>query len=205
MAGKLLQVKRGNRNDKYLESLVSCLLNGEVALLPTDSMYSLVATSNKPSALDKICKIKNIRPEKELFTVFCPDISAVANLTAQMDKAVFKLIKKNTPGPFTFILKASHSINKVLKNRKETVGVRIPDHPLWADLTKMVRFPLIGSSAPGQEILFDEDDYLSWVNAMALNVDFIWDEGFSHPHPSAIVDCTSPDYSIIREGSQSLQ
>ena len=205
MATKLLQVTRGNRDEKNLALLVSCLLAGGVALLPTDSLYSLVASANKTSALDKICKIKNIRSEKVLFSVFCHDISAVSALTAQMEKSVFKIIKKNTPGPFTFILKASHSINKILKNRKETVGIRIPDHPLWEVLTNFMNHPVIGSSAPGQDAIFDEDDHLNWVNTIASQVDFIWDEGFSYPHQCAIVDCTAINIQVLREGPLPLQ
>lgn len=204
MSPNYIQISRGDLNEAQLDQLLSCLLRGGVALVPTDSLYSLIGLSSKTSALEKICKIKNIRPEKELFSIFCRDISSVAELTAQIDRSIFKIIKKNTPGPFTFILKASHSLNKVLKNRKETVGVRIPKHPLWQQLSTLVDSPIIGSSAPGQEEITDEDEHLAWINHFHLQVDLIWDEGFQYSTPTAIINCLSSEIEVIREGPNPL-
>lgn len=205
MQADLFHVQRGNLESKKVELLVKCLENGGIALVPTDSLYSLVAVVNKPAALEKICKLKNIRPEKELFSLFCRDLASAAEFTAQIERSVFKVIKKNTPGPFTFILRASNSINKVLKNRKETVGIRIPRHPLWEAILHQLSVPIIGSSAPGQELVFDEDDHQSWVETFHNRVDLIWDEGFYYAQPSAILDCVFPNLEVIREGPEPIK
>ncbi|MEZ4930660.1 MAG: L-threonylcarbamoyladenylate synthase [Saprospiraceae bacterium] len=151
-------------------------------------------------AVEKICRIRQLDPAKAMLTFICKDISQIAEYAWQMDDPIFKLLKKNLPGPFTFILKSSNAVPKLLKNKKRTIGVRIPKNNIVSDLIAALNRPLLSISLKNN----NEDEYLTdpqlIYDRYGKLVDAVVDGGEGGLTPSALIDCTVNPYEIIREG-----
>lgn len=185
-----------------LDQIAEIISDGGIAILPTDTMYALVCDAFNHKAIERLCRLKGIDPSRRPLSILCRDISMAAEYTKIPDSA-FRLMRANTPGPFTFILRAASTLPKAFKGRKE-VGVRIPDSNLISGLLEIVGHPLMATS-----ILYESDDY-------ALNPDLIaeyhestadimveGDEGTLEE--STIVDLKENDPTIIRQGKGILE
>ena len=185
---------------RKVEQIVACLKNGGVIIYPTDTVYGMGCDIHNTRAVERICQIKGIKPNKNNFSFICNDLSNISNY-AKVSTAAFKLMKKNLPGPFTFILDGTNHVPKVLSQSKKTVGVRIPDNNITCLIVKEFGNPIITTS------LHDDDDILEYPTDPELIfekfqhlVDIVIDGGYGKNVPSTIVDATTDDFEIIRQG-----
>src|SRR6188768_788202 len=122
----MLQIFPGNINDKHLEKAVTILKNDGVLIIPTDTVYALACSLKSRKAFERICNIKNIKPAQANFSLAFADFSSLSEYTKPISREIFKVMKTNLPGPFTFILNASSRVPEIFKSRKKTIGIRIP-------------------------------------------------------------------------------
>lgn len=197
-----LKIYNDNIASNQVEKVVDTLKEGGIIVTPTDTLYAVACDALNPKAIEKVCRLKGINPEKTNLSIICDDISMVSDY-AKFDNYAFKLMKENTPGPFTFLFRAASSLPRAFKGRK-VVGVRIPDNDALREIVKALGNPLLSTS-----ILYQDEDY-------AVNPDLIEEEYQDKADlmimgddgkltPSAIVDCTEGRPQIIREGPQPLK
>ncbi|MDY5194291.1 MAG: L-threonylcarbamoyladenylate synthase [Candidatus Aphodosoma sp.] len=188
-----------NPNLNAITKIVEVLRNGGVIIYPTDTVYALGCDIFQTKALEKICRIKGVDVKKAKFSVMCDSLKQISEFT-KMDDDTFKIIKKNTPGPFTFILDGNNKLPKLFKERK-TIGIRIPDRNLVKVIVQELGNPIFTTSL---RIDGQEPDYE--VNAELIKekygsrVDLIIDGGLGVNSLSTVVDCTGDDLEIIRQG-----
>ena len=186
-----------NLDDRALRDVARMLSDGGIIIYPTDTLYAIGCDALNNNAISKICKLKGINPDKQYLSIVCDSISMAAEY-ARFDNSAFKLLKRYTPGPYTFIFPSSSSLPKVFKGRK-TVGIRIPDNPIATRLAEILGNPIMTTT-----IAYEEDDYAINPDLIAEtysnNVDCIIDNGDGGLMPSTIVDCTTAEPQIIRNG-----
>ncbi len=197
----LLEIHPENPQGRYIRQVTDILKDGGIIVIPTDAVYGIACDSSNQKAIGKIGRLKNLDPAKALFTLLCEDIAQVAQYAWQLDNQVFKLIKRNTPGPFTFILKSGRALPKLLLNRRKTIGVRIPANRIAQAIIKELGRPLISTS------LVADDDIHQYPNdpfdiheEYQNRVDLVIDGGLGGLDPTAVVDCTQTPCEIIRQG-----
>lgn len=198
---KILKVFENNPNPKYLDMAVEALRDGDIVIYPTDTLYAIGCDALNNSAINKICKLKGINPDKTNLSIICDGISMAAEY-ARFDNRQFKVLKTNLPGPFTFILPSSSSLPKVFKGRK-TVGIRIPENNVAVELVRRLGNPILSTT-----ISYTDDDYA--VNpeliaeTYADSAAYLLDGGNGGLIPSTVVDMTSGELEIVREGKGDL-
>ena len=198
---KILKVFENNTNPKFLDMAVEALRDGDIVIYPTDTLYAIGCDALNNSAINKICKLKGINPDKTNLSIICNGISMVAEY-ARFDNRQFKVLKTNLPGPFTFILPSSSSLPKVFKGRK-TVGIRVPENNVAVELVRRLGNPILSTT-----ISYTDDDYA--VNpeliaeTYADSAAYLLDGGDGGLIPSTVVDMTSGELEIVREGKGDL-
>lgn len=192
-----------NPNLKEIDKIVSVLRDGGLVIYPTDTVYAIGCDALNVRAVEKICKLKGIDPRKSNLSIICYDLSNISEY-AKVSNTVFKVMKKNLPGPFTFILPTSGELPKIYKNKKE-VGIRIPDNNIIRELVNQLGNPILTTS------IHDEDDIVEYSTDPELMyekyeniVDIVIDGGYGGVEASTVVDCTTDEISIIREGRGTL-
>ncbi|MGM9846885.1 MAG: L-threonylcarbamoyladenylate synthase [Muribaculaceae bacterium] len=197
---RLLKMYPTSINEKYVDTIVNALKDGSIIILPTDTLYAIACDALNNRAIERICKIKDLDPNRSTLSIVCSDISQASDY-AKIDNKAFKVLKDYLPGPYTFILPASTSLPKVFKGRK-TVGVRIPDNPIAEALASALGNPLMTTSidvdadAPFESVMPD-----SIAMRYGDSVDIIIDAGEGEIVPSTVVDITdSSQPEVLREG-----
>ena len=142
----LLRVNYDNPHEKDIQLIIDCLKNDGLIIYPTDTVYSIGCDITKPKAIEKLCKLKNIKPEKANFSFVCSDLSHLSNYTKPIPNALFRVMKKALPGPYTFILEANNNVPKLLKQDKKTVGIRVPDNTICKTIVETLGNPIITTS-----------------------------------------------------------
>lgn len=198
---KILKVFESNPNPKFLDMAVEALRDGDIVIYPTDTLYAIGCDALNNGAINKICKLKGINPDKTNLSIICDGISMAAEY-ARFDNRQFKVLKTNLPGPFTFILPSSSSLPKVFKGRK-TVGIRVPENNVAVELVRRLGNPILSTT-----ISYTDDDYA--VNpeliaeTYADSAAYLLDGGDGGLIPSTVVDMTSGELEIVREGKGDL-
>lgn len=197
----LLKLYSENTNQKDLQKVIDCLERGGVIIYPTDSVYAIGCDINSKSAIEKVARMKGIKFEKSNFSYVFYDLSHISEYTQQFDSRVFKILKHNLPGPFTFILPASRAIAKFFKNKKKTLGIRIPDNNICRAIVERLGRPIISTS------VHDDDEILEYTTDPELiyekyqdQVDMVIDGGYGNNEASTVVDLSTGDVEIIRQG-----
>ena len=192
-----IKIYNDNIAENQIEQVVGILKDGGIIVTPTDTLYAVACDALNPKAIEKVCRLKGINPEKTNLSILCDDISMVSDY-AKFDNYAFKLMKDNTPGPFTFLFRAASSLPRAFKGRK-IVGIRIPDNDVVRKIVAALGNPLLSTS-----ISYSDEDY-------AINPDLI-EEAYEDKadlmikgedgkmQPSAIIDCTGSTPEIVREG-----
>ncbi|MEL6141222.1 MAG: L-threonylcarbamoyladenylate synthase [Bacteroidota bacterium] len=202
----LLDINPQNPQQRLINKLVSILEEGGVIIYPTDTVYGIGCDITNRKAVAKVAQLRGLDPGKALFSFICEDISQVSEYAAQINNDVFRVMKHNLPGPFTFILKANNKTPKILKNRKETIGIRIPDNNIVMSLVKGLGRPILTSSLKSDDEILEyfteaEDIYSDF----GKRVDAVIDGGPGGNVPSTIIDCTGPEPVLQREGAGVLK
>lgn len=201
----MLQLFPGNINEKHLEKAVAVLKADGVLIIPTDTVYALACSLKSRKAFERICIIKNIKPEKANFSLAFADFSSLSEYTKPFSREIFKVMKANLPGPFTFILNASSRVPEIFRSKKKTVGIRIPDNEIVQALIKEISEPLVVSSLHSENEITDYySDAGEIEREFADRVDLILDGGYSEMVASTVIDCTEDVPVIVREGKGSL-
>lgn len=195
----LLQVHPDNPQPRHIKTIVECLRNGGIIIYPTDTIYGLGCDIFQYKAIERICRIKKMQPQKAQLSFVCYDLSHLSDFTKQISTPTFRLLKEYLPGPYTFILPASKMAPRVLQNRKDTIGLRIPNNNIARTIVKELGHPILSTSLPGKIV----EDY-SVPEIMYENfrneVDIVIDGGIGGTIPSTVVDCTGDEPIVIREG-----
>jgi len=195
----LLRLYEKDTNMKDVGKVVDILKDGGIIIYPTDTVYAMGCDALNVRAVEKICKMKGINPQKSNLSIICPDLSNISEY-AKVNNSVFKLMKHNLPGPFTFILNATTNLPKIYKNRKE-VGIRVPDNVIILKLVSELGNPILTTSVR------DRDDIMEYSTDPELIheeygdiVDLVVDGGYGGLEPSTIVNCTGDEIEIVRQG-----
>jgi tRNA threonylcarbamoyl adenosine modification protein (Sua5/YciO/YrdC/YwlC family) len=201
MTARLFKIHPVNPEVRKIEQVIGILKGGGIIIYPTDTIYGIGCDLFNRKAIERLCRIKGIKPEKLNLSFICNDISQVATYVRRLDTPVFKLMKKVLPGPFTFILESSSSVPKILGTNKKTVGIRIPDHPVPHEIVARLQNPLISSSIKDDDHIKEyttdpEEIYEDFRN----EVDLVIDGGMGGNVPSTILDCTGSELSVTRQG-----
>jgi tRNA threonylcarbamoyl adenosine modification protein (Sua5/YciO/YrdC/YwlC family) len=196
-----LKIHDGNPLAKNFRRVIECLRGGGIIIYPTDTVYGIGCDINKPRAIERIAKLKNLKPDKANFSFICYDLSHLSDYCRPIDTPVYRVMKKNLPGPFTFILNANSNVPKLLKRKKNTVGIRIPDNEICRAIVKELGNPVLTTSLHDEDQLIDytTDPELIYEKYEKL-VDIVIDGGFGNNRPSTIIDCSEGDFNIIRQG-----
>ena len=199
----LIKLYEQNPNIREIEKIVRILQDGGIVIYPTDTVYAMGCDALNVRAVEKICKLKDINPQKTNLSIICHDLSNISEY-AKVDNATFKLMKKNLPGPFTFILNATNNLPKIYKNRKE-VGIRVPDNNIVRTLVKELGNPILTTSLHDDDILEYSTDPELIHEKYEIAVDLVIDGGYGDFEPSTIVNCMAGEVEIIRQGKGILQ
>ncbi len=190
-----------NPNSRQIGKVCEILREGGVIIYPTDTVYGIGCDIYKPRAIERIAQIKNIRPEKANFSFIVNDLSHLSEYTRILNNRVFKLMKALLPGPFTFILPANSQVPKILKNKKKTVGIRIPDNNIILEIVKELGHPILTTSIhDGDKIVEYTTDPETIYDNFMDKVDLMVDGGYGGNVPSTIIDCTTEEPVIVRQG-----
>uniref|UniRef100_UPI003216FD30 L-threonylcarbamoyladenylate synthase n=1 Tax=uncultured Draconibacterium sp. TaxID=1573823 RepID=UPI003216FD30 len=202
----LVRLYNENPNPREIRKIADVLRSGGLIIYPTDTVYGLGCDITNPKSVEKVARWKGVNIEKNNFSFICSDFSHLSDYTRPIPNHIFKLIKKNLPGPFTFILEANNNVPKYFKGKKKTVGIRIPDNNIIREIVCELGNPIVSTS------IHDEDEILEYTTDPELIyekykdiVDVVIDGGFGELVPSTIVDCSHNDIEVIRNGKGELE
>lgn len=201
----LIKIYPENPNEKMIQQVVDVLKKGGIIIYPTDTVYGLGCDITNQKAIERICKIRGIKPEKANFSFICYDLSHISDYTKPIDNETYRILKKALPGPFTFIFNASKNVPKLLSSNKKTVGIRVPDNNIARCIVKLLENPIISTS------IHDDDEIMEYSTDPELIhekyedlVDLVIDGGFGDNQASTVVDCSDGEFEVIRQGKGDL-
>ena len=196
----LLHMDDSGPAQRHIATVVNCLINGGVIIYPTDTIYGLGCDIFQQAAIEKICRIKKVRPEKAQLSFVCYDLSDLSHYTKSISTPLYRVLREYLPRPYTFILPASKDVPRILKSRKNTIGLRIPDNNIAREIVKALHHPILSASLPGEMVEDYTDPEIMHENFMT-EVDMVIDGGIGGAEPSTVIDCTKEDYVVIRQGA----
>lgn len=201
----LIKLYEENPNIRQILQVVDILRNGGIIIYPTDTVYALGCDILNQKAVERIAQLKGVKLEKAQFSFIFYDLSHIADYTKPISNSVFKVMKRNLPGPFTFILEANNNVPRYFKGKKKTVGIRIPNNNIIREIVKELGNPIYATS------IHDQDEIIAYTTDPELiyeqyenKVEAVIDGGFGDNQVSTVVDCTSDEIEIIREGKGEL-
>jgi tRNA threonylcarbamoyl adenosine modification protein (Sua5/YciO/YrdC/YwlC family) len=202
----LIKIYPENPNPKHILKVVDTLRSGGIIIYPTDTVYAMGCDVKEIKTIEKIAKFKGMNPKNPDLSLIFHDMSQLSDYTIIRDNNVFKLLKRNLPGPFTFIVQANSQIPKMFRNKKKTVGIRIPSNPIILEIVKELGRPVVTAS------VHDSDEVLEYTTDPELIhekyhdfADVVVDGGYGNNEASTIVDCTGDEFIIIRQGLGELE
>lgn len=201
----LIKIHPDDPNQRKIDIVVDTLRNGGVIIYPTDTIYGLGCDINNSRAVERIARIKGVNLKKTNFSFICYDLSHISDFTRVLENNVFKLMKKNLPGAFTFILPANNKVPKFFKSKKKSVGIRVPDNNVAREIVRVLGHPIVTTSLHSEDkiVEYPTDPELIYEDYKNL-VDVVIDSGFGDMTPSTIIDCTNNTIEITRQGKGDL-
>lgn len=201
----ILKLYNKDNNPNDIQRIVDILNDGGIIIYPTDTMYAIGCHALKERPIERICKLKKLDPRKHNLSIICYDLSNISEY-ARVSNATFKLMKRNLPGPFTFILNADSRLPKIFRNRKE-VGIRVPDNSIIREICRSLDAPILTTTLP-----YDEKEDIEYVTDPELidekfgsEVDLVIDGGIGGIEPSTVIDSCDDEPEIIRQGKGILK
>lgn len=201
MSAEFLNIHPVTPEPRKIAHVVNLLKQGAVVVYPTDTIYGIGCDLMNRRAGEKLCQITDVKPQKLNLSFICSDLSHISKYVKRIDTPEFKALKKSLPGPFTFIFESNSNVPKILNVNKKTVGIRIPAHPIPLALVHLLENPLISSSIKDDDLIKEyttdpEEIYEDFKN----KVDLVIDGGTGGNVPSTIVDFTSGEAIVTRQG-----
>lgn len=202
---QLIKLYDDNPDPKLIKKIVKDMRDGALVIYPTDTVYGLGCDITNKSALEKVARLKGIKLDKANFSFICRDLSNLSDYVTSIDTRTFKILKRNLPGPYTFILPANNNLPTIFK-KKKTVGIRVPDNPIAIALVTALGNPIISTS------IKDEDEVIEYTTDPSLilekwdkHVDYVIDAGYGGNVGSTIIDLTGDEPVLVREGKGSIE
>lgn len=202
----LIKIYEDNPNPKAIQQAVDILKRGGVIIYPTDTVYGIGCDITNQKAIERVCAIRGLRPDKANLSFICYDLTDISQYTKPFDTTVFRVLKKALPGPFTFIFNASSQVPKLLSSKKKTVGIRVPDNSIVREIVKELGNPIVTAS------IHDEDEIIEYSTDPELiyekyedKVDLVIDGGYGDNIASTVVDLTNGEFEVIRDGKGDLE
>ena len=201
-----LKIYPENPNPREIRKVVDCLQNGGIIIYPTDTIYGLGCDIFRPKAVERITEILGDSKKKSAMTFICHDLSNLSDYTKPISNNVFKVMKRALPGPFTFILEANNNVPKIVQSNKKTVGIRVPDNNIIREIVRELGHPILSTSVKDDDevVEYTTDPELIYEKYENL-VDMVIDGGYGDNVPSTVVDCTSGEIEIVREGKGDVE
>jgi tRNA threonylcarbamoyl adenosine modification protein (Sua5/YciO/YrdC/YwlC family) len=203
----IIEIQPNSIDKRLINQAVDILKSGGIIVFPTDTVYAMGCDLYNKKALTKLAKMKGLKLSKANFAIICPDLSHLSEYVKQIDRSTFKLLKHNLPGPFTFILSATNEVQRLFESNRQAIGIRIPNNKIILELASSLGNPIATTSLHN-----DQDEILDYfVDPYAIyeqlddHVDLIIDGGIGKLDASTIVDCTSGEPIIIRQGEGHLE
>jgi tRNA threonylcarbamoyl adenosine modification protein (Sua5/YciO/YrdC/YwlC family) len=195
-----------NPNSRQIRQVADVLEQGGIIIYPTDTVYAMGCSVNASKAIEKIARLKGLNPLNPDLSIIFHDMSQLSEYTIIHDNNIFKLLKRNLPGPFTFIVQANSQIPRLFRNKKKTVGIRIPDSSIVLELVRELGVPIITTSIhdPDEVIEYTTDPELIYEKYREF-ADVVIDGGYGRNEASTIVDCTGEEILIVRQGLGELE
>jgi len=201
----IIKIYPENPNPRAVQQVVDCLQSGGVIIYPTDTIYGIGCDIYNAKAIERIVQIQGDHKKKASMSFICHDLSHLSVYTTPINNTIFKAMRRALPGPFTFILNASNIVPKIIHGSKKTVGIRVPDNNIIREIVRMNGNPILSTSVK------DDDDVIEYTTDPELIheaygdlVDIVIDGGYGDNVPSTVVDCTSGEIEVIREGKGDL-
>jgi tRNA threonylcarbamoyl adenosine modification protein (Sua5/YciO/YrdC/YwlC family) len=197
----IIRIYPENPNDRHIRQVTDVLESGGIIIYPTDTVYAMGCDIKAYKSIEKIARFKGLNPDNPDLSLIFHDMSQLSEYTVVRDNTTFKLLKRNLPGPFTFIVRANNQIPKLFKNKKKTVGIRIPSNRIILEIVRELGRPVVTTS------IHDPDEIIEYTTDPELIhekyrdfADLVVDGGFGKNEASTIVDCTGDEPEIIRQG-----
>ena len=201
----MLQIFPGNINSRHIDKAVNILKEDGVLIIPTDTVYALACSLKSRKAFERICSIKKIKPSQANFSLAFADFRSLSEYTKPFSREIFKVMKSNLPGPFTFILNSSSKVPEIFTSKKKTIGIRIPDNEIVHALVIELGYPLVVTSLHSEDQITDYySDAEEIERAYNEKVNLIIDGGYSEMIASTVIDCTGEEPLVIRDGKGEL-
>jgi tRNA threonylcarbamoyl adenosine modification protein (Sua5/YciO/YrdC/YwlC family) len=195
----LIHIHPENPQPRLIKQVVDCLKSGGVIIYPTDTIYGLGCDISQHKAVERICKIKNVDPAKAQLSFICRDLSHLSDYTKGIDTPLYRALKHHLPGAFTFILPASKQVPKIIQSKKSTIGLRVPGNIICQHILDELGNPILSASLPGDMVEEYTDPEIMYERFGKL-VDIVIDGGPGGMEPSTIVDCTTDEWTVTRQG-----
>lgn len=206
MAAEFLPIHPETPEYRKIQEVTSVLNKGGIIAYPTDSVYNFGCSLDNKRAIEKLAKLKGIKLKKANFSLVCADLKSIDEYTTPFSRSIFKVLNKNLPGPFTFILNASNQIPKLFDSNKKEIGIRIPDNEICLEIVRNLGVPLVTTS------IHHEDEIVEYITdpeqifeKFEHQVDMVIDGGIGNNEPSTVVDCTQDELEILRQGIGELE
>lgn len=202
----IITLQPTNPDDREIRKIVAMLNDGGVVIIPTDTIYALVCNIYNSKAIDKVCRIKNVKLEKSNFSFLFDNLSNISRFTRSFDRSIYKLLNRALPGPYTFILDAGNEVPSIFRAKKKTIGIRIPDNVIVQRIISALGNPLMSTS------LHNDDEITGYPvdpneihDLFGNEVSCVVDGGYGHLIGSTVIDCTSGTPEIIRQGAGDVE
>lgn len=197
----LIEIHPETPEARKVAQAVELLQKDGVIIIPTDSVYSFACALGSTKGLDKMARLRDLSPSEANFSLICKDLSQVSQYVAPLSQPIFKMMKRALPGPFTFILDAGVKVPRIFRKSKKEVGIRLPDHALPAAIIDALGVPLVVSSVLNDQ---EETEYLTDPGLVheryGNQVEAVISGGLGHTEASSVINCTSGEAVIVREG-----
>lgn len=202
---EFIKIYEDNPNPRAIKRVVEVLRDGGVIIYPSDTVYALGCDITNNRAMERVAQLRGVKLEKANFSFVCESLSNLSDYVRQIDSGTFKLLKRNLPGPYTFILPGNNNLPTVFKKKKE-VGIRVPDNSIVQAIVRELGNPIISTS------IKDDDEVIEYTTDPELIlekwdklVDLVIDGGYGGNIASTVIDLTSGEPLVIREGKGSLE
>ena len=204
----LIKLYNENPNVREVRRIADALRDGEVVIMPTDTLYTFACSMEHKRAVETIAQLKGFKLKQAKYSMLCADLSMASEYVRAMDRDTFALLKRALPGPFTFIMEASGSVPRNYQNQNHSIGIRVPDSAIARAIIDEVGTPLIGTSV--RPLDDDGDEPENYTDPELIHDRFgsrVWavvDGDIAAPEPSTVVDCTD-GIELVRQGKGEIE